>query len=49
VDQIEAALLFPARAEGLSWARVAQALGLGSPQAAQQRFDRVTSRAEKSP
>jgi hypothetical protein len=49
VDQIEAALLFTARAEGLSWARVAQALGLRSPQAAQQRFDRVTSRAEKSP
>jgi hypothetical protein len=49
VDQIEAALLFTARAERLSWARIARALGLGSPQAAQQRFERVTGRAEKSP
>ena len=44
-DQVEAALLFTARARGLSWARISQAIGLGSPQAAQQRFGRVTSRA----
>ena len=44
-DQIEAALLFTARARGLSWARISAAIGLGSPQAAQQRFDRVTGRA----
>jgi hypothetical protein len=49
VDQIEAALLFTARAEGLTWAWIAQALGLGSPQAAQQRFERVTGRTEKGP
>lgn len=44
-DQVEAALLFTARARGLSWARISRAIGLGSPQAAQQRFDRITSRA----
>jgi glutathione S-transferase len=45
VDQIEAALLFTARARGLPWARISQAMGLGSPQAAQQRFGRVTGRS----
>src|SRR3954468_15008603 len=44
-DQAEAALLFTARARGLSWARISQAIGLGSPQAAQQRFGRTTSGA----
>jgi glutathione S-transferase len=43
-DQVEAALLFTARAEGLSWSRISRAMGLGSPQAAQQRFGRVTGR-----
>ena len=45
VDQVEAALLFTARARGLSWPRISRAMGLGSPQAAQQRFGRVTGRA----
>jgi hypothetical protein len=45
VDQAEAALLFTARAHGLSWSRISQAMGLGSPQAAQQRFGRITGRA----
>lgn len=45
VDQTEAALLFTARAHGLSWSQISQAMGLGSPQAAQQRFGRVTGRA----
>ena len=44
LDQVEAALLFTARSSGLSWARISGALGLGSTQAAQQRFDRVTAR-----
>jgi hypothetical protein len=44
VDQTEAALLFTARAHGLSWSRISRAMGLGSPQAAQQRFGRVTGR-----
>ncbi len=44
VDQVEAGLLFTARAHGLSWPRISRAMGLGSAQAAQQRFDRVTGR-----
>jgi hypothetical protein len=44
VDQLESALLFAARAEGLPWARIADCLDLGSRQAAQQRFDRLTGR-----
>ena len=46
VDQMEAALLFTARARNLSWPTISRALGLGSAQAAQQRFDRVTTRVE---
>jgi hypothetical protein len=46
VDQLEAALLFAARARGLSWSRISQTMGLRSAQAAQQRFDRVTGRVE---
>jgi hypothetical protein len=46
VDQMEAALLFTARGRGLSWSGISRALGLGSAQAAQQRFDRVTGRVE---
>lgn len=44
LDQTEAALLFAARAAGATWADVATALDLGSPQAAQQRFERVLAR-----
>ena len=46
VDQIEAGLLFVARAEGLTWAQVAQALGLRTAQAAQQRHERVLARLD---
>ncbi|MGR7027828.1 hypothetical protein [Geodermatophilus sp. URMC 62] len=46
VDQLEAGLLLTARASGLSWQRIAAALGLASPQAAQQRFDRVSGRVD---
>lgn len=46
LDQIEAAALFTARTAGLSWSRISQAIGLGSAQAAQQRFDRITGRVE---
>jgi hypothetical protein len=44
IDQLESALLFAARAEGLPWARIADCLDLGSRQAAQQRFDRLAGR-----
>ncbi len=45
MDQAEAALLFTARAHGLSWPQISRAMGLGSAQAAQQRFGRVAGRA----
>jgi hypothetical protein len=41
MEQLETALLFIARTQGQSWRRIAQAMGLGSPQAALQRFDRL--------
>ena len=50
VEQLEAALLFIARAEGMSWGRISRGMGLGSAQAAVQRYgrlaDRVASREE---
>jgi hypothetical protein len=45
LDQIEAGLLFAARGSGMTWPHIAEALGLGSAQAAQQRLNRVASRA----
>lgn len=44
LDTLEVALLLTARAEGLTWAQIAQALGLRSPQAAQQRYQRISQR-----
>jgi len=44
LDQLEAGLLFAARAEGLTWVQIAEALGLRTAQAAQQRHDRVVAR-----
>ncbi|MDM8084407.1 hypothetical protein QUV83_06485 [Cellulomonas cellasea] len=44
LDQIEAGLLFAARARGMTWPELSEALGLRSPQAAQQRFGRITDR-----
>ena len=50
LEQIEAALLFVARAEGLSWDRIAEATGLRSRQAAQQRWGpRVADRRDGTP
>ena len=46
LDQIESGLLFAARAAGMTWPQVAGALGLGSPQAAQQRFGRLLGRVD---
>ncbi|MCB0912819.1 MAG: hypothetical protein KDB60_14500 [Propionibacteriaceae bacterium] len=37
LDQIEAGLVFAARADGMTWQAIGQAMGLGSAQAAQQR------------
>jgi hypothetical protein len=44
MEQLETALLFTARGQGLSWGRISRAMGLGSAQAALQRFDRLTGR-----
>lgn len=46
LDQIEAALLFAARSQGVTFQGLAQALGLGSGQAAQQRMRRVLDRLD---
>ena len=46
VEQLETATVFLARAEGMSWSRIARASGLGSAQAALQRFDRLAARTE---
>jgi hypothetical protein len=46
LDQMEAGLLFVARAEGLTWAQVARPLGLRTAQAAQQRHERVLARLD---
>ncbi|GAA3294785.1 MULTISPECIES: DNA-binding protein [Dactylosporangium] len=44
LDQLEAGLLFVARAEGLTWGQIAEPLGLRTAQAAQQRNERVLGR-----
>ena len=44
LDQVEAGLLFAARGAGITWPRIADALDLGSAQAAQQRRNRVVAR-----
>ncbi|GAB2585294.1 hypothetical protein [Kribbella endophytica] len=44
VDQLETGLLFAARGLGLTWAQLAEAQGLNSPQASQQRLDRLMDR-----
>jgi hypothetical protein len=44
LDRTEAGLLLVARAEGLTWAQIAEALGLRTAQAGQQRYERVAAR-----
>ncbi|WP_027501384.1 hypothetical protein [Rhodococcus sp. UNC363MFTsu5.1] len=44
LDQSEAGLLFAARGAGMTWTQIADALGLSSAQAAQQRLNRVLTR-----
>jgi cyanate lyase len=46
VEQLETAMLFTARSLGLSWAQISREMGLGSAQAAVQRFDRLMGRVE---
>gem|GEM_PF-480714 len=47
-EQLETAALFSARAAGHTWGRMAGALGLGSPQAVQQRLDRLVARSGRA-
>jgi hypothetical protein len=44
VDQLEASLLLIARGQGMTWQELAFALGLGSAQAARQRYERLALR-----
>ncbi|MCX4385323.1 DNA-binding protein [Micromonospora peucetia] len=44
VDTMEAGLLTLARGRGLTWQQIAYGLGLGSAQAAKQRFERLSAR-----
>jgi hypothetical protein len=39
--------MFAARGLGITWAEMARALGLNSPQACQQRLDRLTARQDQ--
>jgi hypothetical protein len=51
VDQLEASLLIIARGAGMTWQELAFGLGLGSAQAARQRYERLATRtaADQSP
>lgn len=49
LDETELALMIMARGRRLTWAQIALGLGLGSAQAAQQRYDRLSARAEPEP
>jgi hypothetical protein len=46
LDETELGLLVMSRGHGLTWVQIAEALGLGSAQAAQQRHDRLAARLE---
>ncbi len=47
LDALEAGLLFTARGLDLTWGQMAQAVGLNSPQACQQRLDRLLTRQDR--
>ncbi|MFR9727103.1 DNA-binding protein [Streptomyces sp. MS19] len=44
MDELEAGLLSMARGRGLTWQEIAFGLGLGTPQAARQRYTRLSGR-----
>ncbi|MEV0279348.1 DNA-binding protein [Streptomyces sp. NPDC050610] len=46
LDELEAGLLQMARGRGMTWPEVAFGLGLGTPQAARQRYERLLDRTE---
>ncbi|WP_434743763.1 DNA-binding protein [Micromonospora sp. SH-82] len=45
VDTLEAGLLGLARSRGLTWQAIGEGLGLGSAQAASQRYERISARS----
>ncbi|MCX4764123.1 DNA-binding protein [Streptomyces sp. NBC_01275] len=45
MDESEAGLLKMARGRGMTWQEIAFGLGLGTPQAARQRYERLAGRA----
>ncbi|AEW99082.1 hypothetical protein [Streptantibioticus cattleyicolor] len=49
LDEIEAGLLKMARGRGLTWPEIAFGLGLGTPQAARQRYERLSGRISADP
>ncbi|WP_084817366.1 DNA-binding protein [Gordonia sp. HS-NH1] len=44
IDELETMLLLAARRSGITWQHIAYGLGLGSAQAARQRYDRLVQR-----
>ncbi|MGW7524112.1 DNA-binding protein [Streptomyces sp. NPDC054783] len=44
LDELEASLLQMARGRGMTWPQIAFGLGLGTPQAARQRYERLADR-----
>ncbi|GAA3205575.1 DNA-binding protein [Nonomuraea roseoviolacea] len=44
MDELEAGLLQMARGRGMTWQEIAFGLGLGTPQAARQRYERLVGR-----
>lgn len=44
MDELEAGLLQMARGRGMTWPEIAFGLGLGTPQAARQRYERLVGR-----
>ncbi|GAA4790013.1 DNA-binding protein [Streptomyces ziwulingensis] len=49
LDELEAGLLTMARGRGMTWHEIAFGLGLGTPQAARQRHERLAGRVEADP
>ncbi|MGW1670239.1 DNA-binding protein [Streptomyces sp. NPDC002324] len=49
MDELEVGLLDMARGRGMTWPEIAFGLGLQTPQAARQRYERLASRTEAGP
>lgn len=48
-ESVEIGLLFAARADGLTWAQIAEAMGFRSPQACQQYVSRLSAKQDSRP